>query len=50
MAGGHGDDAETLRSASRTGQSSLIKEILMAGGSVDEFVPPPVVAALSARG
>ena len=29
--------------------SSLIKEILKAGGSVDEFVPPAVAAALSAR-
>ena len=30
--------------------SSLIKEILKAGGNVDEFVPAAVSAALSARG
>ena len=30
--------------------SSLIKEILKAGGSVDEFVPAAVSAALGARG
>jgi len=29
--------------------SSLIKEILKAGGSIAEFVPPNVVAALAAR-
>ena len=29
--------------------SSLIKEILKAGGNVDEFVPTAVSAALSAR-
>ena len=30
--------------------STLIKEILAAGGSVADFVPPPVVAALTRRG
>jgi pantetheine-phosphate adenylyltransferase len=29
--------------------STLVKEILAAGGDVADFVPPPVLAALSKR-